>query len=1400
MQESLAIGIETEPLMSHLPGDTILTLRHLIRSIRCAVTSTSGSGFRRQAVAAAFLLATPVLYAQFGALAVGSSATLSITVTAQSAGAVTGVQVLTAGVSGLDFAAASNGSNCLGKALARGAACSEAVTFTPAVPGARIGAVVLTGSGGLIGAALLSGSGTGGLGVLVPGNVLPVAGNGNYLGSVLDGNPATNAELYLPTSIAIDGAGNIYIADSLHDRIRKVTASTGLISTIAGNGNPAYSGDGGLATSATLNSPSGVTLDGAGNLYIADTGNDTIRRVDAVSGFISTVAGMGPPTQPGYNQDGIAATSARLNLPQGLTLDAFGNLYIADTGNHRIRKVDVTTGLISTIAGTGYTASDGSGGYSGDKGLATAAELNSPYPVAFDAAGNMYIPDSVNNCVRVVSAVAGVITAASIINTFAGTNVPGDAGDGGLAALAQLWSPSGVAVDAAGNVFIADTQNGAIRKVASTTSDISTLVKNNAGVYFFNQTFSKIGFYGLTGLTLDGAGNLYVADTLNMVVREIQGNFVALEMVTPVRQGSLSSTVAQTVENDGNAPLDLTQITHDANAALDASVTTCTAGTPYLAVASACITGAVFAPSTSGNPLTGNIDLGTKGDTANAPLDIELVGDATAVNSTTVTLASSLNPSSFGQSVTFTATVTTGSSTGNLTGTVTFLDGATTLAAKVALSSAATTATATFTSSTLAVGKHEITASYSGDPTHFASSSTDPNNTVAPLRQIVDEATGTVLASSANPAAVGQPITLTATVAPTKGSVTPDGTVTFYDGTTLLGTGTLNPSGVTTLSTSALAAGVHLLTATYGGDSTNYISGSTSPNLSISVQAPSSVVLISSPNPSIFGNKVTFTASVSSSASASATGPVAFYDGAQQIGTGALAGSPATANFSTTTLAVGTHTLTAVFAGDSSNAAGTSPAITQTVNKTVTLAALAAAPATGIAGGAEVLTAAVTVSSGASTPTGAVTFTSGTTTLGTVQLGSSSTAVLSQVFSAGAYSIVATYAGDASNGGSVSAAFPLTVVQATTQTTVSVTPNPVIVGSAATFTAKVTGNGGIPGGTVTFTANSTALGTATLDATGTGTLSSSTLAAGSYTIQAAYSGDANDLASSGQAPSALVVETIPTVTALGSSTTSGSNAQLILVATVTGTTGATPTGTIVFTTGSTTIGTATLNASGVATLVPSLTPGTYSVVASYGGDSIHTASTSQPLSISTAVTDFSLTLTPSAVTLQTTQYTIITVNLSSVTGFTDTIGLGCASVPAAVTCHFSPLSVKLLANGTASSQLTIDTNYPLTGGTSASNRGSTHDSLLLAGFGLLPGSLLGWVLFRIRRRRGSWLSALAVALLAAVLPAAVLVASGCGNGITTASAAPGTYVLQVTGTGTNTNVIHYADITLTITK
>ena len=333
------------------------------------------------------------------------------------------------------------------------------------------------------------------------GNISTVVGVAGGFGG--DGGAATSARLNSPRGVAVDGSGNLYIADTGNHRIRKVDTS-GNISTTAGAG---ASGDGGAATSATLSFPEGVALDGSGNLYIADSFNHRIRKVDAATGNISTVAGTGIS---GFSSDGGAATSATLSFPEGVVLDGSGNLYIADAANNRIRKVDATTGNISTVAGTG-TAGSG-----GDGGTATAATLNRPSGVALDGVGNLYIAEYFGSRIRKVDAATGNIS------TVAGTGTFGFGGDGGAATSATLSYPFGVALDSAGNLYIADAFNHRIRKVDAATGNISTVAgTGTSGFGGDGGAATSATLSSPQGVALDGSGNLYIADTTNRRIRKV---------------------------------------------------------------------------------------------------------------------------------------------------------------------------------------------------------------------------------------------------------------------------------------------------------------------------------------------------------------------------------------------------------------------------------------------------------------------------------------------------------------------------------------------------------------------------------------------------------------------------------------------------------------------------------------------------------------------------------------------------------------------------------------------------------------------------------------------------------------------------------------------------------------
>ena len=399
------------------------------------------------------------------------------------------------------------------------------------------------------------------------------------------GQQATAVQIAQPAGVAVDKAGNVYIAATGQSMVLKV-APSGVISIAAGNGLARYSGDGGLAVGASLSSagtdvPSGLAVDSAGNLYIADQSNNAIRRVDT-NGIITTVAGTGAG---GFSGDGGPATKATLAQPSGITVDSSGNLYIADTDNYRIRMV-TANGIISTLAGNGTSA------YSGDGGPAVQAALHQPTGVALDAAGNVYVAD-LNNCVIRKIAPSGIIT------TVAGTGVRGFSGDGGPATKAMLSTVADVKLDSAGNLYISDYNNQRIRRVD--TGGIITTIAGTGQTGFFGDggPATAAQFNGLSELAIDSTGAILVADTDNNRIRRI------------VPGGAIGTIAGQTLSIGDGGPSTLARLTAPGNTAIDAAGNLYIADTgenrirmvtPAGTITTAAGTGAAVAESGDGGP------------------------------------------------------------------------------------------------------------------------------------------------------------------------------------------------------------------------------------------------------------------------------------------------------------------------------------------------------------------------------------------------------------------------------------------------------------------------------------------------------------------------------------------------------------------------------------------------------------------------------------------------------------------------------------------------------------------------------------------------------------------------------------------------------------------------------
>ena len=1141
-----------------------------------------------------------------------TSPTESIPLTITSGGTISAIQVFTGGATAMDYAAGTAqgaGACTTGLSYTSGQSCSVAVAFTAKFPGLRVGAVVLLdGNGAPMAKTQLSGVGIGPLSVATSGEIMTVAGDGHLATGYLPGLPAIKVGIHEPLGVAADSAGNFYYTDNGNNLIGEVDVNGNLM-LIAGTGAPGFSPNGTVATAAALDAPAAILVDGAGNVYFTEEGNNTVREIVKATGLLQTVSGTGTA---GYAGDGGAATAATLNRPEGLAFDANGNLFLSDTGNNVVRRISAADGTISTIAGTG-TAD-----YGGDGGLATAASLNQPWGLAFGTDGSLYLSDFMNNVIRKIDLTGN-------ISTVAGTGVTNYIGDGGPAIAATLDHPAGLAVDAGNDLFIADSENNVVRKVNGTTKIITTLAGNSStgstgdGLDANDITVSMNKTYGLC---LDADGDIYVADRLGLKVREIYGALGRLEY-KDIKVTNTSPAMIQPVDNDGNAPLHISSIVAVSNAMVDPATTTCST-TAALAVGAQCNIGAEFKPMVVGSPVNGQINVNS--DSANTPVIIDLFGNSLTIEPTTTTLTSSLNPSAVGQAVTFTATVSSQATT--LTGSVKFMDGTTVLGGGGVLLNS-TTRKATLTTTSLTLGSHAITAVYSGDSASATS--------ISPvLTQVVKQTAVLVLTSNDNPAKVYDAVTFTVVVSETpSGGIAPAGSIVFSADGSVLPNGTITISnGAASYTTALLAAGSHMITATYAGDDNDMAANSNV--LTEVVNAATSSVTLTTSNASVpLTTPVTFTATVIGNNSSIPTGNVIFKDGATAIGTVAV-NAAGVASFTTSTLTTGTHSITAAYQGDSDYAASVSVAVTETVNKIATSAAVISSANPADAGATVNFTVTITGASSTSPNvpvTGSVNLMDGATVVGTgtvAALGTgpatASVVIPVSTLAIGSHAITAVYAGDTNYTGSTSGAVSEVISLATSSNVLTASSTNPVALKPVTLTATLSSNGGVPTGSVTFFDGTTTIGTGNLTK-GAVSITTATLAVGAHTITAIYGGDMKDGASTSNAVTITVQAATTTTVLTPSQNPTNFGQSFTLTAKVSGN-GGVPTGSVTFFDGATALQTATL-ANGIATYTTStLTDGNHTMTASYAGDANNLPSTSSPLIVDVLQTiDISVTST-----------------------------------------------------------------------------------------------------------------------------------------------------------------------------
>lgn len=1117
-----------------------------------------------------------------------SSSAVTVTLTAQIAGSASAPVALTSGAANQDFSIADPGSCGSNPTLAAGQSCNVSVVFSPRYPGVRHGAVLLRSADGTqtLASARLSGIGSGGLPVLVPGQINTVAGNGQWVYRG-DGVAATAAPIFLPTGLAVDGAGNLFFSDSSNNRVRRVDAATGLISTIAGNGVAGGSGDDGAASSAELNNPSGLALDGAGNLFIADSGNNVVRRVDAVTGLITTV--VGKIGESGYAGDGGPAVDATLTSPQGIALTPGGDLVVADSGNAVVRLVTFSDGGIQTIAGTGVP------GYNGDGIAATAAQLNSPWGVAVRSDGAVAIADFNNERVR-------LINAGGNISTVAGTGQRSFSGDGSAATEAALSGPAAVAFDPAGDVIIADSGNNRVRGVYGAPGIITTLAGNSSEEFSGDAgPGSSATLYGPYGIVFDAQGNIWISDMFHNRVREISGSVLGIAF-PKMKVGKTSSPFPEMLYNAGDDNLTLSAPVLN-QGALDPNTTTC--GQSALAPTVFCDMGVEFAPTQVGQNVAGSVSWPS--DAPNVtPVD-DLDGQVLSVEPTSVSLAASANPGLLGQPVTLTATVN--SADAGRTGTVTFSEGGQVWCNAIAL---ATDGTASCQIPSLSLGSHSFMATYSGDDNNAGSSS-------QAYLEIIKQQAALALAVSSSPSVVTSNVTLTLTAA--DGTGTPTGNVVFFDGSTALATVPLNSSGIATWSTQSFSVGSHSLSAQYSGDSAN-VAGTSNTAAEEIDPATTLAVLASSSSDVTVGTPITLTATVASNNGPAPTGSVQFVD-ASGSGEVVLGSVPLSAGgmaaMTVSSLDPGVHSLVARYSGDGEDAQSNSASLSQTIEQIATVTSLGADANPLNAGATLHLSALVSLPPGATAVgslSGDVTFRDGTSVLGAVAINSSGQATLAATsLAVGQHVITASFGGGKNYAPSSSISLSETVQQTAVQVSLSSVSTSTLMGKPASFSVAVTSATGIPTGTVSFRDGNTVLGTATLDAKGDANFTSSLLAQGTHDITCTYGGDSNYLPGTSETVQETVQLAQPTVTLTGPTGPLDAGTVVQLRASL-ATPGASPTGALTLYDGATVLGTEP--ATGVGNYLFStsgLAIGTHLLTAAYSGDSGNAVATSAPIAV-----------------------------------------------------------------------------------------------------------------------------------------------------------------------------------------
>ena len=925
------------------------------------------------------------------------------------------------------------------------------------------------------------------------GLVTTIAGTGQ-MGASGDGGPALSATLGHFYQIALSGS-RLCFGDATADKIRCVDLGTGLIqgygTGVSGNG-----GDGGNVSAASFTDLWGAAFDNQGLLYVSDFAASSVRRVDFTTGMITMFAGPGPGYSGAPLGDGGPALGANIYEPEGLAYGS-GGLYIADAGNDRIRRVDLATGLISTVAGNGspYYLPGSEGGSALQAGIG-------PRWIALDTTGNLFLGDS---CCSIRE-----VDTAGIISTIAGASGNEGIGADDIPATQTTFvSILGLGWDPVATRLLISDYFGRLRQIFYTPPTTTTLTPSENPAhwgdtvtltavvsppdatgrvrFYWGYPYSaSLGSWSLIGSSPIANGSATISWTApigdaNWALSAVYGG-------DPAHNLSQSPTVTEVVHLGGSS----TSLGSSVNPSLQGQsvIFTATVGpvgvtgtVTFLnsgnALGSSLVSGGTATLTVSSLPPGPNsITASFSGDSrytgSTSPVVVQVVKA-----STTTVLTTSPNPSAYGSPVVLAAAVSPAAATG----TVQFLDGSASLGtATIGNGSAA------LSLSNLSVGAHAITAVYGGDANNAGSAS-------AVVTQTVNKNPSTVtVTSSPNPSAAGDSVTLSATVTPSAAT----GTVQFLDGSTVLGAVTV-ANGLASLSLSTLTGGAHTISAAYSGDANDY--PKTSLPITQTVQKTATTTSITSwATRVVLGQSIPFTVAVSP---ATASGTVNLMKGTSILGAATLSNGVATIDVST--LPVGSNNVYAQYTGSASYLASSSAP----VNVVIVLSAtgvLTTTPNPSVYGAPVTLTLTVTPAAA----TGPVQFNNGDTILGTANLVGGRAKLTVSKLPVGSASLIAYYDGDAKYVGFTSLIVTQIVNRAPTSMALTSSKNPSPVGGSVTFTAAVSPSSAT--GTVQFLDGSTALGTLTIGG-GAAALSLSTLSAGAHSIKAVYSGDTNYAAS-----------------------------------------------------------------------------------------------------------------------------------------------------------------------------------------------------------------------------------------------------------------------------------------------